>query len=35
MLKDAWASALKPTYNYLDDLPSLEGEPTPFLPAVN
>ena len=34
VLKDAWAGALKPLYNYLDDLPSLEGEPTPFLPAV-
>ena len=34
VLKDAWAGALKPLYNYLDDLPNLEGEPTPFLPAV-
>jgi len=34
VLKDAWAGALKPIYNHLDDLPSLEGEPTPFLPAV-
>jgi tRNA A37 methylthiotransferase MiaB len=34
VLKDAWVGALKPIYNYLDDLPSLEGEPTPFLPAV-
>jgi len=34
VLKDAWAGALKPLYNYLDDLPGLEGEPTPFLPAA-
>src|SRR5260370_136525 len=34
VLKDAWAGALKPLYNYLDDLPSLEGEPTPFRPAA-
>ena len=34
VLKDAWAGALKPLYNHLDDLPGLEGEPTPFLPAA-
>jgi len=34
VLKDAWAGTLKPLYNYLDDLPNLEGEPTPFLPAA-
>jgi radical SAM superfamily enzyme YgiQ (UPF0313 family) len=34
VLKDAWAGSLKPLYNHLDDLPGLEGEPTPFLPAA-
>jgi hypothetical protein len=32
LLRDAHAGALKPVYNYLDDLPNLEGEPAPFLP---
>ena len=33
-LLDAFAGALKPLYNYLDDLPSLEGEPLPILPRT-
>ncbi len=33
VLRDAWRGELKPLYNYLDDLPSLEGAPTPMLPA--
>ena len=33
MLKDAYAGALKPVYNYMNDLPNIEGAPTPFLPA--
>jgi hypothetical protein len=30
---DAWNGTLKPLYNYMDALPSLEGEPPPILPA--
>jgi len=33
-LTDAFAHQLKPLYNYLDDLPSLEGEPLPILPRA-
>jgi hypothetical protein len=33
VLRDAWAGALKPLYNHMDDLPSLEGTPVPILPA--
>jgi radical SAM superfamily enzyme YgiQ (UPF0313 family) len=33
VLRDARDGCLKPIYNYLDDLPSLEGAPTPMLPA--
>ena len=33
VLKDAWARTLKPLYNYMDDLPALEGSVFPFLPA--
>ena len=33
VLRDAWHGALKPLYNYLSDLPSLEGAPAPMLPA--
>jgi hypothetical protein len=29
---DAWNGTLKPLYNHMDDLPSLQGEPPPFLP---
>ena len=32
MLRDAWNGKLKPLYNYMDKLPSLEGEPPPILP---
>jgi hypothetical protein len=33
VLKDAWARRLRPVYNYMDDLPSLEGAVYPILPA--
>ena len=33
VLRDAWAGALKPLYNHMDDLPSLEGTPVPILPV--
>jgi hypothetical protein len=32
VLRDAFNGAIKPLYNYMDDLPSLEGEPPPALP---
>jgi len=32
VLRDAWGGSLKPLYNYMDRLPSLQGEPPPFLP---
>src|SRR3974390_368662 len=32
VLLDAYAGALKPLYNYMDDLPALAGGPPPFLP---
>jgi hypothetical protein len=32
ILKDAFTGQLKPVYNYLKDLPGLNGEPTPVLP---
>jgi Radical SAM superfamily len=32
VLLDAWNGALKPLYNHMDKLPSLDGEPPPFLP---
>jgi len=32
LLRDAAAGRLKPMYNYLNDLPALEGAPTPVLP---
>src|SRR6266702_4306002 len=35
ILQDAANGTLQPTYNYLNDLPSLESEPTPILPAVH
>jgi radical SAM superfamily enzyme YgiQ (UPF0313 family) len=31
-LRDAVAGQMKPVYNYLNDLPGLEGQVTPFLP---
>ena len=33
VLRDASNGALKPLYNFMDDLPALEGEPPPMLPA--
>ncbi len=32
VLRDAWRGEMKPLYNFMDDLPSLEGEPAPILP---
>lgn len=32
LLRDAWAGSLKPVYNYLHELPGLEGAPVPALP---
>ncbi len=32
VLIDAWRGTLKPLYNFMDQLPSLEGEPAPILP---
>jgi Radical SAM superfamily len=32
VLCDAYRGELKPLYNHMDDLPSLTGEPPPFLP---
>ena len=34
VFRDAWNGELKPLYNYLNDLPSLEGAPVPMLPAT-
>jgi radical SAM superfamily enzyme YgiQ (UPF0313 family) len=33
LLKDAWTGALKPIYNYMNDLPALEGATLPILPV--
>ena len=33
LLQAAYRKELKPLYNYMEDLPSLEGVPVPFLPA--
>jgi hypothetical protein len=33
VLRDAWNGSLKPLYNYMDDLPGLEGTPVPILPV--
>lgn len=35
VLTDAFHGRLRPFYNYMDDLPSLIGAPTPFLSASN
>ncbi len=32
VLLDAWNGTLKPLYNFMDNLPSLNGEPAPILP---
>jgi radical SAM superfamily enzyme YgiQ (UPF0313 family) len=34
VLRDAFAARLKPLYNYMSDLPGLEGAPMPILPAT-
>jgi radical SAM superfamily enzyme YgiQ (UPF0313 family) len=34
VLRDAWNGTLQPLYNYMDDLPSLEGAIIPILPAA-
>ncbi|MDP3163630.1 MAG: radical SAM protein, partial [Reyranella sp.] len=34
VLLDAWNGTLKPLYNYMDDLPGIEGAPTPHLPPA-
>jgi radical SAM superfamily enzyme YgiQ (UPF0313 family) len=33
VLRDAEAGALKPLYNYMDDLPGIQGSPIPFMPV--
>ena len=33
VLRDAYRGELKPIYNHMNDLPSLQDQPTPFLPA--
>jgi hypothetical protein len=33
VLQDAWNGNLAPLYNHMNNLPSLQGEPTPFLPS--
>jgi Radical SAM superfamily len=33
VIRDAWDGTLAPLYNFMDDLPSLEGEPPPILPS--
>lgn len=33
VFKDAYAGQMKPLYNYLSELPTVESQPTPFLPA--
>jgi radical SAM superfamily enzyme YgiQ (UPF0313 family) len=34
VLCDAWNGALKPLYNYMNDLPNIENVPPPILPAT-
>ncbi len=34
VLQEAANGTMQPVYNYLNDLPALEGEPTPILPAA-
>jgi hypothetical protein len=34
VVRDAWQGQLQPLYNYLSNLPSLEGAPMPMLPAA-
>ena len=33
VLKDAYFDQLLPVYNFMDDLPNIEGVPSPVLPA--
>ena len=33
LLRAAWANRLEPLYNFMKDLPDMEGEPGPYLPA--
>lgn len=33
VFQDAYAGKMKPLYNYMSDLPAIESQPTPFLPA--
>jgi len=33
VFRDAYAGAMQPVYNYLTDLPDIEQQPVPFLPA--
>src|SRR5688572_24171309 len=33
LLRAAWEERLEPLYNFMKDLPGMEGEPTPYLPA--
>jgi len=35
VLRDAWNNRLERLYNYMDDLPGLEGAPLPRLPAAS
>ena len=35
LLRDAAAGRLQPLYNFLKDLPGIEGTPVPFLPVAN
>ncbi len=35
VLSDAYAGRLKPLYDFMDDLPGLEGAPMPLLPAAS
>jgi hypothetical protein len=34
VLRDAWNGTLKPLYDYMADLPSMDGAPLPILPAT-
>ncbi|HYS49222.1 MAG TPA: radical SAM protein [Xanthobacteraceae bacterium] len=34
VLRDALSGRLKPLYNFMDDLPGIDGAPTPILPAA-
>jgi radical SAM superfamily enzyme YgiQ (UPF0313 family) len=35
LLRDAAAGQLQPVYNFMQDLPGIEGTPVPFLPIAN